>query len=216
MPRSSALTLLSGLSFMPKKVLNMFSHKFFSQCIASKMWRSSRCCTRNMTLFRRWIQSGDRFFFCESTFCHLRGPYHNRLCYWAITCTHTFEHTGKAKTIIVKIFTKCCGTTTLDTRSHIIVDVNCIRSDWFCRHYVHYVMCNHPPIFQLVQSKVKLRFLCGWKKSRASTPCQNSWSSFNSGRMKTSMFDADGDLLPEINMHNDMKNILVTNHGSKL
>ena len=56
----------------------------------------------------------------------------------------------------------------------------------------------------------------GWEKSRAGMPCHSSCSSFNSGRRNTSMLLDVGDCLPEIKMHNEMKNFFVTNQGSKL
>lgn len=48
MPNSSASTRLPGLSFMPMRVFTTFSHRFFSQCIVSRVCRSNKSCKDNV------------------------------------------------------------------------------------------------------------------------------------------------------------------------
>jgi hypothetical protein len=56
----------------------------------------------------------------------------------------------------------------------------------------------------------------GLEKSCAATPCQRACSSQSSGRKNTSKFFEVGECFPEMRMLNEIKNFLVTNHGSKL
>jgi hypothetical protein len=56
----------------------------------------------------------------------------------------------------------------------------------------------------------------GWEKSSVGTPSHNSFNSSSKGRMNTSIFPSWGERLPEIKMHSEMKNFLVTNQGSRL